>query len=453
MRNVFVILMCSLALNLSGQTRKNKITRILFILDASGSMKNLWQGKPRMERAREVLIEVATKLDKDPNVYTALRVYGHQYIENCEDSKLEVGFGTGNNTYYIKDRLTEIRARGTTPISYSLEKAGSDFPDIKARNVVILISDGLESCGGDPCAVSRSLQAKKVILKPFIIGLGVSIEAKEAFECMGDFYNVSTTESFKNTINLIIEKTLSETSVQVNLLDQSEKPTETDVNLSFYNIETGNLDYNYYHSITAAGSPDLLTVDPLYDYDMSVHTTPQVHINHIEIKEGINNVVHAKTPQGNIEVKLFSTTLHNNIDNKIKCILRQAGKPNTLDIIYLEQKKKVITGLYDIEILTLPRTIINNVEVSQSKTTTLQVPSPGLITIIKGFEGYGALLHKKANKVEKIYDLVQNSSKEVIALQPGNYKLIYRSKNAKNPEAVIVRDFSVKSGESKNIKL
>jgi Ca-activated chloride channel family protein len=64
------------------------------------------------------------------NLELALRVYGHtkRYPpQDCDDTRLEVPFGRGNN-FAIKKRLEEISPSGTTPIARSLEACGGDFP-------------------------------------------------------------------------------------------------------------------------------------------------------------------------------------------------------------------------------------------------------------------------------------------------------------------------------------
>ncbi|MBK9638483.1 MAG: hypothetical protein IPO63_11975 [Bacteroidetes bacterium] len=63
--------------------------------------------------------------------------------------------------------MEEISPSGTTPIARSLEECGGDFPKSQARNIIILITDGIEECNGDPCAVSASsnnLNASEIIL-------------------------------------------------------------------------------------------------------------------------------------------------------------------------------------------------------------------------------------------------------------------------------------------------
>ena len=141
----------------TAQNTKPPITRVLFIFDASQSMYAQWEGNSRMEIAKELLSNMLDSLDDRNNLEVGLRCYGHQKPsppQDCRDTRLEVNFGK-NNIPAIKKRLESLRPRGTTPIAKALEYGALDFPDNTndSRNIVILITDGIEECGGDPCAV------------------------------------------------------------------------------------------------------------------------------------------------------------------------------------------------------------------------------------------------------------------------------------------------------------
>jgi Ca-activated chloride channel family protein len=156
---------------------KEQTTRILFLFDASQSMYARWETDTRFEIATKLLGNIVDSLHMLPNVETALRVFGHTKKfppQDCDDTRLEVPFAKAN-AFRIKEKLSQIRPSGTTPIAQSLEQSGNDFPDASTRNIIILITDGIEECNGDPCAVSRALQKKGIFLKPFVIGLNLSI--------------------------------------------------------------------------------------------------------------------------------------------------------------------------------------------------------------------------------------------------------------------------------------
>src|SRR5687768_9134900 len=99
-----------------------KKTRILFLLDMSGSMLAKWENSTRTEVAKNLLSKLVDSLQHYQNLELGLRAYGHLYgreSNNCQDSKLEVPFSE-NNEKQIIDRLKQITPKGNTPITYSL---------------------------------------------------------------------------------------------------------------------------------------------------------------------------------------------------------------------------------------------------------------------------------------------------------------------------------------------
>src|SRR5690606_12705178 len=154
-------------------------------------MLEKWEGKTRMEVAKDVLAKIVDTLRDQKNLELALRIYGHQSenrLSNCKDTKLEVPFLKTNHDAIIS-KIKNIKPKGTTLISYSIEQSANDFPkDPNSRNVIILITDGIEACGGDPCALSLALQEKRIFLSPFIIGIGSDQNFAKAFDCMGKYF-------------------------------------------------------------------------------------------------------------------------------------------------------------------------------------------------------------------------------------------------------------------------
>ena len=156
MKKITLILFCSLFLFNAyigkAQTVKGEeTTRILFIFDASKSMWGRWQSDTKIKIAQTILSEMLDSLDGFSDVQLGLRVFGHQYDfppQVCNDTRLEVPLSF-NSIPKIKHRLKTIFPRGTTPIALSLEACANDFPPCDhCRNVVILITDGIEECGG-----------------------------------------------------------------------------------------------------------------------------------------------------------------------------------------------------------------------------------------------------------------------------------------------------------------
>jgi len=172
-----------LSSNLYPQKKQEPVNRILFVFDASQSMLGRWQSGRKIDIAKQLLTNITDSLKNVKNLELALRVYGHQRSfppQDCDDTRLEINFIPSNIfAERVKGKLSMIKAKGTTPIAKSLEEAAADFPIDNSRNIVILITDGKEECGMDPCAVSRLFAKKGIILKPFVIGIGLDKSWKD----------------------------------------------------------------------------------------------------------------------------------------------------------------------------------------------------------------------------------------------------------------------------------
>ncbi len=427
------------------------LNRILFIFDASQSMLGRWQSDTKFNYAKRIMSELLDSLAGVKNIELALRVYGHQYHfppQQCNDTRLEVPFAPGN-AGRIKSKLRSIDPRGTTPLAFSLEQATKDFPPCaNCRNIVLLITDGIEECGGDPCDVSRMLQKNGIILKPFIIGIGHDFNT--AFNCVGSYFDATSERDFRKALNVVISQALNSTTMQVNLLDQSGKPTETDVNMTFYDAISGRIMYNFIHTMNNRGLPDTLILDPLITYNLVVHTIPPVEIDSITLIPGKHTVVAVDAPQGYMQLKMAGS---GNASRGLQCLIHPKGKSEILNLQYFGLTEKYITGEYDLQVLTLPRLFIPNVEIKQSHTTTIEIPEPGIAVIRKSFNGYGSLYLEDKNKLTWIYNLDQNQLQETLYLQPGNYRVIFRPKTSRKSIYTIENKFSVDSGRTTDVVL
>lgn len=427
-------------------------TRILFVFDASQSMYGRWQSDMKITIARKLLSNLLDSLKDIPDLQFALRVYGHQKQyppQDCDDTKLEIPFAPGN-TEKIKAKLKTLIPKGTTPIASSLELAAEDFtPCDNCRNIIVLITDGLEECGGDPCAVSKALQKKGIMLKPFIIGIGKDFST--AFSCVGTYFDASSEQEFQQALNIVISQALNSTTAQVNLLDSYGNPTETNVNMTFYDNFSGLVKYNFIHTLNNKGLPDTLTLDPLSMYNIVVHTIPPVEIDSVTLTPGKHTIIAVDAPQGYLNLKVGGN--NSNAAKDVKAIIRQKDKMETLNLQSFGETEKYIVGKYDLEVLCLPRLYINDVDIAQSSTTTVEIPQPGIAVIMMSANGYGSVYQEDDNKLKWIYNLTENTTQESLILQPGKYRVVFRTKYTTRSAYTVEKSFKVTSGTSVSVKL
>jgi len=429
-------------------------SRILFIFDASQSMAGTWQKQSKIAIARKVLIDIIDSLEFLPHVQMGLRLFGHQSPvppQDCRDSKLEVPFARGNASK-IRQKLRYVVPKGTTPIAYSLEMGGNDFPPDceNCRNIIIMITDGVESCDGDACAVATELQRKGIVLRPFVIGIGIDENFRQSFNCIGRFYNAAQEEKFGEVMDAVISLALNATTAQVNLLDQKGNPVETNVNLTFFDSFSGKIRYNYIHTLNHRGLPDTLILDPLPVYRMRVNTLPPVEVDNIKLVPGRHTIIAADVPQGSLLVKVPDPMVY----RAMTFIVRKSGNMSTINLQKMYEEEKYLVGKYDIEVPVIPRIYLNDIEIKQSHTTTVDIPRPGLVTFLRSSTGFGSLYIRKSNNQEEwIYNLSNTAKNESLQIQPGKYRVVFRALNAKQTLYTVNKLFEVRSGSSEAIQL
>lgn len=435
----------------SDSQEKKPLTRILFVFDASQSMNGRWQSDIKISIAQNLMSNILDSLSLYDNVQVALRAYGHQKSyppADCNDTKLEVPFAPGNIAK-IKSTIYSLEPMGTTPLAYSLEQTVNDFPECEnCRNIIVLITDGIEECGGDPCAVSKALQQNGVSMKPFIIGIGRDF--RETLDCVGTYFDASSEIEFQKALNTVISQALSSTTMQVNLLDIYKQPSETNVNMTFYEHETGKVKYNFVHTLNERKLPDTLVIDPMLSYDIVVHTLPPVRIDSVTMTGDKHITVCIDAPQGSLELKVGDNS---RVARNLQAIVKLKGSSKTLNVQNFGEIKKYLCGKYEVEILTLPRVYFDDVEISQSKTTIIDIPLPGIAIIKKSVTGYGSLYINNNGKLEWVYDLRGTNTQETLVLQPGKYKVVFRSQQSNRSMFTINNDFIIYPGGTSNVNL
>ena len=429
------------------------MTRILFILDASNSMNARWGAQTRIDAAKELLAKTVDDIRDIPNLEIGLRVYGHQSpitatYQDCNDTKLEVPFGKDNFTQ-VKARIKSIYAKGTTPIARSLEAAAGDFPDNTSRNIIILITDGLEACDNDPCVIAKKLKDKGVNVTPFVIGLGMDLSYLEKFNCIGTYADAETKEAFTKVLENIVSKALLNTTVQINLNDIHKSPKETDVTMFLYEAGTTNLKYTFTHTINKYGNPDTLIIDPKIKYDLVVNTTPRVEKKNITIQRNVHNTITVDSPQGYLKIRFTNADRQYQIDARV--MLSETEK--TLNTQKISETDKYIVGKYDIEILTLPRIYITT-DIEQSSTSTINISAPGFFNYSTGQPVVGQIFSQNSNgSWDWVCNLDENSRTGEFQLQPGAYRIVYRQSQLKSSTYTMEQNFRINSNKTVSLRL
>ncbi len=191
-------------------------SRVEYILDVSGSMKTLSGGERRIDAAKKAVASMVQGIPEGSII--ALRLYAHRLpptdkVASCKDTELVIPFGAIDKQRFLSI-VYAATPLGQTPIAYSLEQASLDFtPGADEAQNIILVSDGEESCGGDPAAVARGLIAKGFKFKIHTIGFDVDAKTRAQLEGIslatgGQYMDARDAASLYNSLQKLTQESL-----------------------------------------------------------------------------------------------------------------------------------------------------------------------------------------------------------------------------------------------------
>lgn len=155
--------------------------RSIIVLDGSGSMWGQIDGRAKLEIAREALASVLSALD--PATEIGLMAYGHREKGACGDIELVVPPGPGT-AQAITEAANRMKFLGKTPLTEAVRRAALELRSTEAKATVILITDGIETCAADPCALGAELEASGVDFTAHVVGFGLTDDEGRAVACL-----------------------------------------------------------------------------------------------------------------------------------------------------------------------------------------------------------------------------------------------------------------------------
>jgi Ca-activated chloride channel family protein len=221
----------------------NEPGNIIFILDASGSMWGQIGGVNKIVIAKEVMTQLVKDLPDGLNV--GLVAYGHRQKKDCRDVETLVSLAPLDRAK-LNGAIKAIQPRGMTPITFSIGRTIEDVKSINGRRTIVLVSDGKETCDGDPCELTRQLRESGIEFTLHVVGFDVDAKTTEQLECIaeaggGTYHGAADAEKLKSALTDVIRKAVATNlvvlgfgpdekplSVRVNVLDQGGSQVATD---------------------------------------------------------------------------------------------------------------------------------------------------------------------------------------------------------------------------------
>ncbi len=154
---------------------------VIIVLDASGSMWGQIDGVAKIQIAREVMDGVLADLDGKAQI--GVMTYGHRRKGDCGDIESLIPVGQVNRAAYM-EKINALNPKGKTPITSSVRAAAEELRFTENKATVILVSDGLETCDADPCALARELEQAGIDFTAHVVGFDLKDEDTASLQCL-----------------------------------------------------------------------------------------------------------------------------------------------------------------------------------------------------------------------------------------------------------------------------
>ncbi len=171
--------------------------QLMVIVDSSGSMWGIFDGQVKMNLAKHVVQDALMNVDEKSSA--GLVVFGKNRKGDCNDIEVMLPFGSIYKPALLQ-AVSSLKPNGKTPLAeaiFDAVKQLQERSDLTRPSTILLISDGKDTCGQDPCMIAQKLREKGDV--NFVVDV-IGLAPKEQAES-------STTESDYEQLRCIAEGT------------------------------------------------------------------------------------------------------------------------------------------------------------------------------------------------------------------------------------------------------
>ncbi|KWW29747.1 MAG: uncharacterized protein AUK63_897 [bacterium P3] len=435
----------------SAEVRPPDKTRLLIILNCSHSMWDQWQSDAKIKVTQKVLLRFLDSIAPHDDIEVALRVFGH-LNRGAYTTRLEVPFAAGNN-YALQSKIKTLVPNGGNTAATALTNSLNDFPVADAsRNIIVIITDGIDDTDGDICKVARQVQLSGIVVQTFILGIGTPDAFRHSLDCAGNFSYLSDEADYTEALYDIFRRSEARAPVLLELLDQGAR-YETRTPVVFYNHTTQVAQHIVYYTSDGIVAPDTLWVDPLVEYDVVVGTQPHIRIDKRRFSSSGVNRLSIPVDEGTLRLHHAS---HRTVwpVPQYDVLVRRHGSDTLLTTLRMGEWSRLRAGRYDLDILSAPRRHLEGVTVQPGNATDIEIAMPGMLNISKPRTFVDGILFVDSDGLlEEVHPLNPNLAVERLVLQPGSYLLLVKPQNATAySESKTIR-FQITSAQTTDISL
>ena len=433
-----------------GPAANQQKTRVLLILDCSSSMWERWQSDAKIKVTQTVLLKFLDSVAMQPNIEVALRVFGH-LNKDAYGTRLEVPFEKNNN-YRIQSKIKTLVPKGGCTMAQALTRSLNDFPvSDDARNIILVITDGIDDCAGNICQVASQVQRSGVVVQTFLLGIGSTGDFGSRVGCVGQFAYVPNEEQYAQTLYNIFSLSEERARVVLQATDATDHIIDLSAPVTFYDAQTGMPRFSTWYAVGDAYMPDTLEVDPLVSYDIVFHTRPEVARRGLQFAAGRTTRINVTVEQGFLRLRHEGKGGSAGVP-ACPVVVRRHGDGNVLNVQQMGEQQAYRAGEYDVEVLCTPSVRIEGVAVQPNANTDISVPPPGMLFLSKPKGAWeGSVLALADGKARRVADIDAQHSTQRLYLQPGVYEVVlHRAGTAQYADAAAKR-FTIEAGLQTNV--
>lgn len=176
---------------------------LLIMLDTSSSMGEFIEGQLKIDVAKTVIIDLLDSLPA--SMYVGMRSFG-----GCGHSEVISKIVSEPNHEWFKAQVRAMKPSGATPLAYALDLAKDDFAEAPGTKLILLVSDGMETCGGDPVQAARQLVASGYDLRVDVVGFSLGSDNKAREQLMeiakttnGLYFDANNTAELRAALSVV----------------------------------------------------------------------------------------------------------------------------------------------------------------------------------------------------------------------------------------------------------
>jgi Ca-activated chloride channel family protein len=181
---------------------------VTFIMDSSGSMLGMAGQNTKIEAAKEVMAKVVGGLA--PEARVGLVAYGHRRKGDCSDIEVLIPSGSDDRVALL-NKVNALKPKGKTPITRAVGSVVEQLKTKESETIIVLVSDGIETCDADPCNAIRDLKATGIKFVMHVVGFNVKGKGIKQLGCIaeaggGQYLEASDAESLLAAMSSVTQE-------------------------------------------------------------------------------------------------------------------------------------------------------------------------------------------------------------------------------------------------------